>query len=104
MVGFSSLQDSNESMGYSTCLLLQIMAVFTAALPIVSAGGFLYSMITGSPLQLGLLKVYGVIIRVPGVVQTQGPCHFVVASLTSLWLSYLHLSYQHSLTTGVPVY
>ncbi len=36
---------------------MQILAVFTAAAPIVYAGGLLYSVITDSPIQLGLLKV-----------------------------------------------
>ena len=45
---------------------MQILAVFVVAAPIVYAGGWVYSLITGSPIQLGLLKIYSVVIRVPG--------------------------------------
>lgn len=39
---------------------LQILAVFIVAAPIVYGGGLLYSLITGSTIQLGLLKIYSV--------------------------------------------
>ncbi|GAB4818940.1 hypothetical protein N2152v2_005986 [Parachlorella kessleri] len=74
-------QRANEVLALKLTLLVQqvlaahvaikILAVFTAAAPIVYAGGLLYSVITDSPIQLGLLKVYSVIIRVPGAKVTE---------------------------------
>ncbi|GAB4822281.1 hypothetical protein N2152v2_009327 [Parachlorella kessleri] len=52
-------------------IALKILAVFVVAAPIVYLGGVLYSLITGAPIQLGLLKVYSVIIRVPGAKVTE---------------------------------
>lgn len=45
---------------------LQILVVFTIVAPVVWTGGLLYSALTGAPLQRGLLKVWSVVIRVPG--------------------------------------
>lgn len=45
--------------------------MFVLVAPVVYAGGFLYSLITGSPIQLGLLKIYNVVIRVPGAKVTE---------------------------------
>lgn len=47
-------------------LLLQILALFATAVPIVWLGGLAYSFITGAPIQLGLFKIYSVVIRAPG--------------------------------------
>lgn len=50
---------------------VKILALCATALPVVWAGGFAYSFITGAPITLGLFKIYSVVIRAPGAKVTE---------------------------------